>query len=376
MRSIKEEILQLNTTTNPIISYSNANRYRADIVNADGSKTAYCFGVPIYNINSNKLVELRFKKSEKAWQHTGSNVFVNAVNDTISMENKDGICTLQLEERMSYGTEQKLCYGLAGIYPTLNGVALNIRCAQSEKYKIRLFLSPVYMQLRTNNRCFSLMKGKFSPYVTVSCIGVLDGHGRILAPCKLEFQKYSDKEYELIISHTCPFGNNMLIEINMYEEKLFQDTTVESKNPTVNNAFGGTAFIGDNFAYGEQWLYGRPDTSKLNDLYDKQILKAVLYMPELGGCANIVSYGISERFCSFGSNWQNKIAETVSVSDGISYRGYQEIDITNVLTNQANYIISTNGYIIRSKKKNDGFKVISTGDSFYYPQILKLNYRI
>ena len=73
----------------------------------------------------------------------------------------------------------------------------------------------------------------------------------------------------------------MLFEANLYESKQIQDTTVESANPEVNNAFGGTAFIGNTTEFGEQWLYSRPDYSKFSELTDRQIIKAVLHMPKL-----------------------------------------------------------------------------------------------
>ena len=162
----------------------------------------------------------------------------------------------------------------------------------------------------------------------------------------------------------------------MQDEKLFQDTTVESKNPKQNNAFGGTAFIGSTDAYGEQWLYSRPDISKIKDLFNKSIKKAVLYIPTLNQSGTLLTMvGLKTRFCSFGSNWNNKKMGYVNVSSSESVPGYHRIDITNIITNSYRIQPGTEGWIIKSGSKDNGFSVISTGDSFYAPQILEITFK-
>lgn len=62
MHSILSEISKLRGEDELIIDYSNRNRHRVITYNLDGSKTAYCFGTPIYNEDTGKAVNLKFAK--------------------------------------------------------------------------------------------------------------------------------------------------------------------------------------------------------------------------------------------------------------------------------------------------------------------------
>ena len=116
-------------------------------------------------------------------------------------------------------------------------------------------------------------------FLMLSCIGALHPNGRILAPCWLQSYRIGDGEYQLIVRHDAADARALLFEANLYTEKLFSDTTVESRNPGKNSAFGGAAFLGNTELCGEQWLYSRPDFSKVPEVYDKRICRAVFHMP-------------------------------------------------------------------------------------------------
>ena len=172
------------------------------------------------------------------------------------------------------------------------------------------------------------------------------------------------------------YAKQVLFEINLQETKLFQDTTVESKTPTQNNAFGGTAFIGNSSAFGEQWLYSRPNISLLNDLFGESILSAFLYIPTLHrDDMKLMAVGLATRFCSFGSTWNNKKEGSEKTSFSEADSGYYKIDIANMLAKNNRILTNSEGWIIKSAVKNSGFSAISTGDSFYAPQILKITFR-
>ena len=96
------------------------------------------------------------------------------------------------------------------------------------------------------------MREKFIPLVTVSCVGTLSVNGDLVSPCEILSQEVNSMEYVLTFVPHSNVCKNLLFEVNMQETKLFQDTTVESKNPTMNNAFGGVAFIGNTKAFGVQ----------------------------------------------------------------------------------------------------------------------------
>jgi hypothetical protein len=143
-------------------------------------------------------------------------------------------------------------------------------------------------------------------------------------------------------------------------------------HPTANNAFGGTSFLGTSKMFGEQWLYSRLDISNISHIQGKKIVKTILHIPQLSyNISPITVSKISERFCSFGSNWENKISirDTIALSSGSL--GYYHLDITKLLGNLKN---KAENYVIRGTNPNKPV-IIPTGDSFYAPQILEVKYQ-
>lgn len=374
MRSVLNEILTLRSKKAPVIDYSNKNRYCVIASEDNGTKTAYFFSTPIYNKKSNKLVDLKFYENEKAWRAYGSNAAVS-ISDKVCLENEDGCFEIIFPENLINTSETSVRYENAEIVPSLNGILVKAACMKHQPYEIRLVSEQSFIPARANERCFSLMKEEFKPFITLSCIGVLNSAGQMIAPCAIEYQKPSDKEYAIILQHGSPYGVTLLFEINLHEEKLFQDTTVESLHPDVNNAFGGTAFIGKTASYGEQWLYSRPDFSKLSNLYDKQIHKAAIHIPKFGGSCALTAFGLPTRFCSFGSKWENKVQTSEEIADTVPSDKYQSLDITKLLTDRAGFLKPSEGFVLKPKVNSCGFSAVSTGDSCFAPQILEINFR-
>ena len=106
---------------------------------------------------------------------------------------------------------------------------------------------------------------------------------------------------------------------------------------------------------------------------DKKIQNATLHMPILNK-SNVIlkAHKVNSRFCSFGSNWDNKIPIAESITSSNISKNYQSINITSLLTDEHGMLKQSNGLILRTKIKNSGFTVISTGDSYYAPQILEV----
>lgn len=113
MRSVLEEIVTLRNGKTPVIDHRNSNRYCIVAAEANGTKTAYCFGVPIYNNRSKRLVnylQLRYfdpsvgrfiNADEIVNLGAGSsircfNVFVYAENHPISMIDEDGRAAINI----------------------------------------------------------------------------------------------------------------------------------------------------------------------------------------------------------------------------------------------------------------------------------------
>lgn len=259
------------------------------------------------------------------------------------------------------------------IHPTLNGVlvVMDYTKTQTEPGFI-LNLDRDFESILSNDKYFSVMRENFIPFITVSCIGELDTSGKVAAPCEVHNQKLGSREYALTFSGSKRPKSRIAFEINMQETKLFQDTTVESKHAEINNAFGGIAFLGESREFGEQWLYSRIELSNISPLQGKRIRKTFLHIPNVGPYgAQLTVNRISARFCSFGSNWQNKIAISEPVAESTLSNGYYHLDMTNLLGNMRK---KSENFVIRARTSSKG-AVIPTGDNFCFPQILEVQFQ-
>lgn len=376
MQSVLGEVSKLRKGSPIIVDYHNSNRYRLVVQENNGTKTAYYFSCPIYNTKTRKVVDLKFHRNDGAIYCVGSNANITFSN-CIRMENIEGYASISLENKISFISENELASGNHSIYPTVNGFLCKINCTNKKSFAFDLEVGKPFMEVRANNKCFSLMSERFRPFITISCIGTTDESGNVISPAKIEYQKLADKKYRLVISSTSLLAKHIFFEANLYENKLFQDTTVESMNPSTNNAFGGIGFIGNTLLYGEQWLYSRLDYSKIPEIMDKQIQKAVVHMPKFNQSnVELSAYKVSARFCSFGSNWDNKIAGDTMIANSYLNSNYQSMDFTSLLVDERNkIIIKSEGFILKPKIKGAGFSVIATADSHLAPQIMEINFK-
>lgn len=376
MQPILNEITKLRKR-NPIsFNYKNSNRYRIITRETNGTQTAYCFSAPIYNQNTRKLVDLQFHPHENgSWCAYGSNAEIT-VAEHVVLKNDNGVCHISLQEETTEKTKKIVFCGQTEIYPTLNGVAVKVPCSQQNEYKMRLSCDRPFFSIWSNDRYLSLMSEEHRPFLIVSCIGALDSNEHMIAPCALEYQKNSDKEFTLSFHQNTPCGEFVQYEINLYESKLIQDTTVESLHPKLNNAFGGMAFLGKTVAYGEQWLYSRLDYSKIPDIIDKRINRAILHLPIYAGKENTVSaYQIARRFCSFGSKWNNRIPAVEAITVSSAKGGFISLDITDLIADKnTHYFKFSEGMVLKAETKGNSFSAIATGDSSYKPQILEIGF--
>ena len=374
MNVILSRIEELRKDRDFLIDTTNSNRHRIVFHEKDETKTAYYFSTPIYNISSKKLIDLKIS-NDSTPRLIGSNAQITFSNN-VKMNNTNGNCFITLKEQPKRVSDYKLCEGENIIIPTTNGFVYKVPIKSGSNHSIDIKTDRAFFTTRSNNKYFALMLDKFTPFVYISAIGLEDSDGFIVSPFLITGSKISDYEYKICYSSEKKLGKYFVFEINMYERKMIQDTTVESAYPNENNAFGSTAFLGTTSEFGEQWLYSRVDYMCVNDIAGCRIKSAIAYIPKLGKNAiDIETYKVSERFCSFGSTWDNKKSESNYVSCSNASDKYVIVDITNALIHEkSKQLIATNGLIFKSKKKNFGFSAISTGDSCFMPQIIEINY--
>ncbi len=373
MESVVREIEKLRRGRNGVINTKNSNRYRVVYTENDGSETAYYFAVPIYNSKTKKIVSLKFNTTGDVSEHIGSSSNITISKRAI-LKNNSGACYIDFPSKLLVRSERFITYQFCTVYPTLNGIAIRVKEGEQLAKKIVIETDIPNLDAKCNSKCFSIMMSKFTPFITFSCIGVIDGSGSIVSEAYITYKKTGANRYELYLSSSK--SGDILIEVNLYEPKLFQDTTVESKNPQMNNAYGTTAFIGNSSGAGEMWLYSRPTQTIFHELYDKFIHSATFYVPILNESdITLIAHKLTQRFCSFGSTWEKKKTGTGESSASSILSGYYKISVFDMFTANRILLPQIQGFILKSQNRDDGFAVVPTGDSHLNPQILEMNYR-
>lgn len=373
MRTILEKIASLRNGRPATIDKSNANRYCLLLNEADGSKTGYYFSAPIYRARDGKLLNLRFEKKDTMAEFEGSNATVSLAQK-IKLTNEEGRCLIYLPGVLGEVNEDCAKWGGATLYPTLNGIAC--RAKGKHGFTFELEAMDRTLGIRSTDKCFCLMREKFRPFVVVASIGTVNEKGAVVASAKITYEKTEDDTYRITVHPWESRGEEVMFEINLYENKLLQDTTVESAYGYSNNVFGTTAFLGKTPFFGEQWLYARPDMGKIPELYAVRIQSAVLHMAKH---ANVTlplrAYGVSARFCSFGANWNNKVGNTPDYTDALVEGEDIALPVTPFLADAAmGYAKASNGWIVKPMKQDGSFAPLSLADSCYAPQILEVNF--
>ena len=372
--SVLDELYQLRSGRSICLDAANQNRYTIVVKENDHTKTAYCFSVPVRRAVG-MMTERRFRHQGRTAFYTGSNAAV-ILDDSIRFQNAAGACRAVLPGTIFKRTENAVDWGTQPgtiqMTPTANGLLLRMPCTAQSVAEFRLTAEQPYHSVRVNGQLFAWMKEEFTPLISASCIGTLNGKHAIIGPCRLRHQKLSDREYRLTLTHRYPSGKDVLVELNMHEAKLFQDTTVESLHPAANNAFGGTAYLGTTTEYGEQWLYSRLEFSLLPELQRRRIFKAVLHLPDLNHTGQLLEASrTASRFCSFGSNWDHKIAVAEPLCQSVNRGGYYHLDLSELVRQ---FDRRSGNFVIRAIAADRKAAAVPTADSFHRPQILEINY--
>lgn len=356
------------------INQKNSNRYRVDLCEPDGSRTSYFFGTPIYSETNGKIIDFSFHQSGSDIYLIGSNANIT-LSDKIIMENITGSCICSLKGNTYLYSSQKAVTKYETLFPSSNGIVYVVMCSKDDPYTLTIELNSRFMQIQENGKYFAVLLDDFKPFLSVSCMGQTDFMKNIYGPIELSYTMIDDKTYEISIRPYSDEQQLVMFEVNLYEPKIFQDTTVESQNPKLNNVFGGTAYVGTTKEFGTQQLYTRLDDSKLQEIKNHKILKAILHIPKLSKSLIPLScYPINERFCSFGSNWENKISFLKDQQQTVLTDQFVNIDITSIIRDKKGFFKPNEGIVIVATNENSGHSIIATGDNYFTPQILEINY--
>ena len=370
-----EDILKIRGNISNV-DKTNSNKHCIVFNEDNGSKTAYCFSMPIYDEKTKKIINCEFSIQNEIAMFNGANCNVY-IDKKIVFNNAEGSCEIELVKNGdNILNPQQIISGGCTIKPTLNGIVCMVPCNKNMPYTFIVRSDEPCREIKANNKSFSFMVSPFVPLITVSCIGSYNS-AKLLGPAQITYHQKDEKSFEISLMTDEPDTEYIMMEINMHSEKALQDTTVESANPYMNNAFGGTAFLGTTSVFGEQWLYTRPELNRVLEPFNHRINKIILHIPKLNeSTTEIAAFRAAMRFCSFGSTWNNKISSSSAMGAVDINNEYISLDLTEALVEgQFSNYIRNDGFILKPKNKNSDFIALSTGDSYYKPQIVEINYK-
>ena len=356
-----------------------SNPYKITLSDA-GHLDAFYFGTKIFKSNG-QLVDQMFDYCEDIHAHVyevcgGKQVCV--YHNRIELHDGGEILSISFPSGVKLFYPQKMTShqtDCVSVHASLNGVALQIRVSEPT-LTMRIETTSAYPKLRMNDRYCAWMRQDFVPFVYLSALYGINDQG---VPSSVEYTLYkkNDKQFDLVWSGFDKI-KEYVIEINFHEQKLFQDTTVESINPNVNSVYGASAFIGHTERYGTQWLFSKTTFPILEDLRDKRLSQVIWHIPVLHTATNgiIEMHPLARRFCSFGTTWMNRVSENnqTAINFESQLAGYLSADVTALYRDDHTGTLKYfDGNLLRlSSDEKHEYTLITTGDSSMYPHILEV----
>ena len=350
-------------------------RYGIDVVKKDGSKSCFFFSAPIRNA-ANSYIQKNFVQSDKIFVFQGTNAKVEVRENGITLSGANGVTEVSWKMPQHFvclSNGSVLQSKDMQITPTLNGIMVKQRCESMLEYDLHTTFKREFSP-RFNSKSFAYMKGRFEPYFTMDVIYAEDLLGHTMLPAWIRTIDNGLGDFKLRMAPYKDFACRLVWEINMYEPKLIQDTTVESMRPQENNVFGNMAFIGRNEGVGMQILYSRFDFGRIDYAHQQNMAHVLLHIPYYALGNDLKISAPFRRFCSFGSNWGNRMPfEDYEVSVARS-PGYYTLDVSShLIDKRGNFMLNTG--IVISPKYKDGVTVLATADNYNTPQIIEIQYR-
>ena len=353
------------------VDINQSNRY-CILLNSKTGKEAFYFSTPIYNNLSGKIVNRNFSKINGYYQMIGSNCIVQITNSKLLLLKEQAYVKLNFNRNIIWTLKDGILVSdLITIVPTYNGIVMRGNIIRTS-FDIKFDLA--YKSVRNSENCVCLMESNFRPIFVISALNA-QTHNKGCYPLLVKFNKVSQSSGNIEFHSPNAITACGAVEMSFYEPKIIQDTPVSAKRPRENNAFGPIGFIGKSDFYGLQWLYSRLDINKMPELQNKFIRNIKLYVPRFNSSSTSLDvFELSNRFCSFGSYWSNKVQVGDKKRTVITHDDYVCIDITDLYTNRGRLHESPDMVIIPTHIGAHDYKAISTGDSYSAPPIICVKY--
>lgn len=380
-RTILDTIKQVRGNLPFLISENNQNIYRVLLNEPDGGKTAYYFNSPLYRRRDGNLIRKCFVQNGDVQAFEGSTAKITYQNGEFCMADHSGSLFVCFERGNLELTERGTLYSRdLHIEPTLNGIVVKAACVGNTPFEFSIRTTEIFSNIKKNSKYLAFMRNKFEPFFVISSLYAHADATNGFVPCTVAAEAETDGTYTVTIQSTTSETNSVLFEINLYEGKFFQDTTVESGAPDRNNCYGSSSFLGQTDELGEQWLYTKTSRKKVFDIENRPIQSVRMFIPVFKkGVFLPTAYLPLERFCSFGSTWKKKIPFTDLLTTA-EFAQYNEqfyiLDLSKLLIDPTTHFLRrTEGFVLRLANAGEDYSVIATGDCCKAPQFLEIRYR-
>lgn len=368
-------IAKLNNDINRKPVSMDNSRYGV-IVDDIASNTAYFFSSPIYCIGEKRLAPMNFEElSTQSFILKGTNSTTKVDSSGFYFEKATGEVWVEMDLKgLQKCFGEQLLTDHCRILPTTNGVVVSCKATKEKPVTLRVKSSLSDAKIVNNSKSFSIMEERHTPLFSLSTLYAVNAKKRKL-PVLLK-KRVENDSITLIIDSPELANADVYFEMNMYEHKLIQDTTVEKRRPQENNAFGSSAFLGSSNTFGEQWLYMKLDYSFLSGLQSMIIESAKIYIPNYQGqLLDIEAFSMDVRFCSFGSNWDNKALQGRRSLDVCVLDDYYCVDLTGIMTDKFGRLKFSNGFLLKARGTQGQYCILATGDSCFNPPIVEIKYK-
>lgn len=348
------------------------NRYCVTVREREG-EAAYYFSVPVREAGTNLPVSADFEEqNDGSFLLRGTGSVIRIDGGRLTWKSRADTVRVNLG---SAGKWTRRGETLAGgdylLLPTLNGIIVGKNCHKGEGETLRISTGNSDAQTRSNTKSFAVMAERHTPSFVLS--GLYAEREKQICPVRVSGRK--DRNGWSVLLNGMEHGDWVLwYELDRYEPKLVQDTTVERQNPRENNAFGMMAFPGDTAWFGEQRLYFKWDLSVLSGILEKKLRKVRMFFHTCGNGTErgeLGVYPVPNGFCSFGSNWEKRAPSGDRLTISFRQGNFCVLDLSRSLIGRDGRLKWIPGFLLKS---SEGSPAIATGDCSRYPPILEFEY--
>lgn len=374
MDSVLNEIIMIRKGLAPMLSLQKANPYIVTTEEANGTKTDYCFSIPI-RTRTGKIVQPFWKKAGSCWiyKSVGGDVCIDG--SKMQMKNEHANCLFVFPDRCESCEPIKIARNYSDILPTPNGVNIRTRLGQGREYHLTLEHFSDGLKVIKNDKYFSLITPQNVPFATVSGVFASDDKKQTRGAVDLFGRKIGNRKYDIRIKPKMPASTHMEIDVAFYQKSIFQDATVESLHPTQKNLYGSAANVGFSIPYGEQILY----LKFMNELLGKQLIgreirSATWHIPCCGTPGTELDLiKVEDAYEAELLTWESKKEYEKILATSVFQGEYINLNVTKLLQEASSGNTQDFYYMLRAHRSKS-FASFSKANCNAAPQILEINY--